>query len=61
VLGGEVSDDPDAAYAAWGRALALPNVRGLVLGRALLFPPDDDVAGAVRSAVEICTSARPGG
>jgi hypothetical protein len=26
-------------------------VRGLVVGRTLLFPPDDDVAGAVDAAV----------
>jgi hypothetical protein len=59
VLGGEVSEDPSAAYADWARALALPNVHGLVVGRALLFPPDDDVAAAVRSAVEVCASTRP--
>ena len=61
VLGGEVSEDPAAAYADWARALALPNVHGLVIGRALLFPPDDDVAAAVRSAVEVCAATRPGG
>jgi hypothetical protein len=61
VLGGEVSEDPSAAYADWARALALPNVHGLVIGRALLFPPDDDVAAAVRAAVEVCASTRPGG
>jgi hypothetical protein len=26
-------------------------VHGLVIGRSLLFPPDDDVAGAVDTAV----------
>jgi len=60
VLGGEVSEDASAAYDNWRRALALPNVHGLVVGRAMLFPPDDDVAGAVRSAVELCASTRPG-
>jgi len=29
------------------KALALPGVRGLVVGRTLLYPPDGDVAGAV--------------
>lgn len=53
ILGGEVSSSPDATLAAWARALALPNVRGLVIGRSLLFPPDDDVAAAVDSAVEL--------
>jgi hypothetical protein len=47
LLGGEVSDDPDATYARWARALRLPTVRGLVVGRSLLYPPDGDVVGAV--------------
>ena len=51
VLGGAVGGDADAARQAWGRALALPGVRGLVIGRSLLFPPDDDVAGAVDKTV----------
>jgi Cgl0159-like len=51
LLGGEVSDNPDAAYAAWGEALRAPNVIGLVVGRSLLYPPDDDVAAAVDTAV----------
>jgi hypothetical protein len=51
VLGGEVSDDPDATYAAWQAALALPTVQGLVVGRSLLYPLDDDVAAAVDTAV----------
>jgi len=51
LLGGEVSADQDAAFGRWRKALALPSVRGLVVGRALLFPPDDDVAAAVDTAV----------
>jgi hypothetical protein len=47
LLGGDPSGHPDETYAAWGRALDLPAVRGLVVGRALLFPPDGDVAAAV--------------
>ena len=31
----------------WHKALQMPSVHGLVVGRTLLFPPDDDVAGAV--------------
>ncbi|WP_316670359.1 deoxyribose-phosphate aldolase [uncultured Propionibacterium sp.] len=53
ILGGEVSKDPEAARASWGRALALPNVRGLVIGRSLLYPPDDNVEAAVDNAVEL--------
>ena len=51
ILGGAVSEDPEAARASWARALALPTVKGLVIGRSLLFPPDDGVAGAVDNTV----------
>lgn len=51
ILGGEVSADADAAYAQWQKALALPTVKGLVVGRSLLYPPDGDVAKAVDTAV----------
>ena len=50
LLGGEVSTDATATYARWGAALRHPTVRGLVVGRSLLYPPDDDVAGAVDTA-----------
>ena len=42
-----------AAFASWGKALALPSVHGLVIGRTLLYPPDDDVAAAVDTAVSL--------
>lgn len=51
ILGGEVSADPDATFASWSKALALPTVQGLVIGRSLLYPPGDDVAAAVDAAV----------
>jgi DhnA family fructose-bisphosphate aldolase class Ia len=50
LLGGEVADDQDATFARWGRALRVPGAIGLVVGRSLLFPPDDDVAAAVDAA-----------
>jgi hypothetical protein len=53
LLGGDPGDAPDLAYAAWRKALRLPGVRGLVVGRALLYPPDDDVAAAVDQAVSL--------
>lgn len=53
ILGGEVGTDQDAAFESWRAALALPTVRGLVVGRSLLYPPDDDVAGAVDTAVSL--------
>ncbi|GIH16439.1 Cgl0159 family (beta/alpha)8-fold protein [Rugosimonospora africana] len=51
ILGGEVSADPDGAFDGWRKALELPTVCGLVVGRALLYPPDGDVAAAVDTAV----------
>ena len=50
LLGGEVAEDQDATFERWRVALALPNVLGLVVGRSLLYPPDDDVAAAVDAA-----------
>ncbi|MEV5609538.1 deoxyribose-phosphate aldolase [Streptomyces sp. NPDC052225] len=47
LLGGDPQGDPHDTYAAWGAALTLPAVRGLVVGRTLLYPPGGDVAAAV--------------
>lgn len=53
LLGGDPQGDPQETYASWGKALDLPAVRGLVVGRALLFPPGGDVAAAVDIAAEL--------
>ncbi|TNM66918.1 deoxyribose-phosphate aldolase [Streptomyces sp. NP160] len=53
ILGGDPVTAPEATYQTWQKALSLPAVRGLVVGRALLFPPDDDVAAAVDTAVSL--------
>jgi myo-inositol catabolism protein IolC len=53
LLGGDPSDSPEETYDGWASALALPAVRGLVVGRTLLYPPDDDVAAAVDTAVSL--------
>jgi DhnA family fructose-bisphosphate aldolase class Ia len=53
LLGGDPTDAPEETYATWQDALALPSVRGLVVGRTLLYPRDDDVAAAVDTAVEL--------
>lgn len=53
LLGGDPTGHPDTTYAAWGRALACPPARGLVVGRALLYPADGDVAGAVDRAAAL--------
>ncbi|MET9477313.1 deoxyribose-phosphate aldolase [Streptomyces sp. NPDC002922] len=53
LLGGEVGGDQEGAYEKWRRALRLPTVQGLVIGRSLLYPVDGDVAGAVDTAVAL--------
>jgi hypothetical protein len=53
LLGGDPQGDPGATYAEWGRALALPGVRGLVVGRTLVYPADGDVAAAVDTAAAL--------
>jgi len=53
LLGGERSERPDELFARWERALKLPGVRGLVVGRNLLYPPDNDVAAAVKTALSL--------
>ena len=58
VLGGVPSGDLDRDLVDWGRALRQPTVRGLVVGRTLLYPPDDDVAAAVDSAARVLRAAR---
>jgi DhnA family fructose-bisphosphate aldolase class Ia len=52
LLGGDPAD-PDEAFASWEKALALPSVRGLIVGRTLLYPADDDVSSAVATAASM--------
>jgi hypothetical protein len=59
LLGGDPQGDPEHTYAAWGKALDLAAVRGLVVGRALLYPPDGDVAAAVDIAAELVHGVQP--
>ncbi|MDG4860015.1 deoxyribose-phosphate aldolase [Streptomyces sp. T-3] len=51
LLGGDTNGDEEGAYERWRKALQLPTVQGLVVGRSLLYPADDDVAAAVDTAV----------
>jgi len=53
ILGGSPGPDPDATFASWEDAMTVPNVRGLVVGRALLYPADGDVAEAIARAAKI--------
>ncbi|MFD0201859.1 MULTISPECIES: Cgl0159 family (beta/alpha)8-fold protein [Saccharothrix] len=58
VLGGVPSARLSDDLASWGQSLRHPNVRGLVIGRALLYPPDGDVAAAVDAAATVLRMAR---
>jgi hypothetical protein len=58
VLGGVPSGDLAADLESWGRNMSHPVVRGLVVGRSLLYPPDGDVAGAVAGAARVMEKAR---
>ena len=59
LLGGAPGPDPAATFASWERALAEPTVRGLVVGRALLYPPDGDVEAAVGATPPTSSSRLP--
>ncbi len=60
LLGGDPTVAPDETYAKWATAVAQPGVLGLVVGRALLFPPDHDVTTAVDTAVQLVHGNRAG-
>lgn len=47
LLGGDPKGSDDEVFASWEKALAVPGVNGLVVGRSLLYPQSDDVAEAV--------------
>lgn len=53
MLGGDPGTRADAVFALWRAAMAQPNVRGLVAGRALLYPSHGDVVDAVTTAASI--------
>lgn len=53
LLGGEVGDDQEGAYARRRKALRLPTVQGLVVGRSLLYPAKGGVEDAVDTAVSL--------
>lgn len=53
LLGGDPTSAQEEVFASWQNALALPGMRGLVVGRTLLYPHDDDVVGAVDIAASL--------
>jgi hypothetical protein len=59
VLGGVPGPDPAKDLESWGKALTQPTVRGLVVGRALLYPPDGEVGAAVDAAASVLRAAGP--
>jgi hypothetical protein len=56
LLGGDQQQAQDETYQSWADALVLPGVRGLVVGRTLLYPADGDVAVAVDTAASLVHS-----
>jgi hypothetical protein len=52
VGGGDPGVDSEEAVSRWRTALALPQVRGIVAGRTLLFPADGDVERAMGAVAE---------
>jgi hypothetical protein len=53
LLGGDPGDNEDELIERWANALTLPGVRGLVVGRSLLYPAGGDVAKAVDTATQL--------
>jgi DhnA family fructose-bisphosphate aldolase class Ia len=53
ILGGTPGPNPETAFDEWRRAMDIPNVRGLVVGRSLLYPSNGDVVEAVATAAAI--------
>lgn len=60
LLGGDPATSLEETQASWRKALAQPGVRGLVVGRTLLYPPDDDVAAAVDAATALVKAGTGG-
>lgn len=47
LLGGDLSSSQDEVFESWASALELPGVRGMVVGRSILYPANGDVAAAI--------------
>ena len=53
ILGGDRAGDMESLYTEWANALTLPGVRGLVVGRSLLYPASGNTGDAIARAVDI--------
>jgi len=56
MLGGEPGPNPDDTFGLWEESMKQPNVRGLVAGRALLYPHDGDAEAATTRASAVVRS-----
>ena len=53
LLGGDTEKDQAKVFESWRNALGLPGVKGLVVGRSLLYPADGNVEKAVDQAAHM--------
>ncbi|MEN9715219.1 MAG: hypothetical protein RJA35_686 [Actinomycetota bacterium] len=54
LLGGDPAEgEQERVFSEWAEALKLPGVRGLVIGRSILYPEGGDVATAIDAAAEL--------
>jgi hypothetical protein len=60
MLGGVPGPDLEAQVKSWGRTLRQPVVRGLIVGRTVLYPDDGNVAGTVDAAARVLRAATEG-
>lgn len=56
MLGGDPSAGVDPIFARWEQGMLEPNVRGLLAGRTLLYPPDGDIDAVTARAAQIVRS-----
>ena len=61
LLGGDPGDRAAEMIERWRRAMEIPNVRGLVAGRSLIFPTDGEIERWVDDAVAIVHGGRDSG
>jgi DhnA family fructose-bisphosphate aldolase class Ia len=54
LLGGDPAEgEEEKLFVEWGNALSLPGVRGLVVGRSLLYPAKGDLVTAIDAAAAL--------
>ena len=58
LLGGDPGSNWEEVFAKWEKALSVPNIRGLVPGRTLLYGEDLDVEAAVSRAAKMVRKGR---